>query len=565
MSNLKFSTHQDLVVSESKKVYKVLLVDDDQLVHKVSHTVINTMTFQHFELELISAYNAKEAKNYLMENNDVALAFVDVVMETADAGLKLVRTIREELDNHLIRLVIRTGQPNDAPQMDVVDQYDIDDYKEKTELTVQKLYTTIRTSIRSYIQLVELQHKCEETYRQMTTNHLTLLPNRLKLQEDLTQSDSKILVLIDIIGFSHINETNGFETGNKVLKGLAQFLDKSYAQEYHVYHFEADLFAILLPLFTQEELEVKISKMKNDIAHLSIVTENFNYYLETTIGVAFQGEKNMIQNAILALNDAKNSGRNQITYYRDDLKIITQIQDTHHWGGILKKALDNGEMIAYYQAICDTSTQKILRYEMLVRLRYNDKIYTPDKFLNAAQNSGQLFSIFQFMFSTAMQKVSQKKVHLSVNIGDIELSHPDLMTFINNILSEYKIDTSLISLEVLEYNSISQNPYIKERIHTLHQLGFTITIDDFGTRCSNFSQIENLPVTTIKIDGHYIKDILTNQNSRIVVETIQKYARAKGLKLIAEFVHSEEVYQKVKEMGIDYMQGDYLHEAQAMI
>lgn len=565
MSNLKFSTHQDLVVSESKKVYKVLLVDDDQLVHKVSHTVINTMTFQHFELELISAYNAKEAKNYLMENNDVALAFVDVVMETADAGLKLVRTIREELDNHLIRLVIRTGQPNDAPQMDVVDQYDIDDYKEKTELTVQKLYTTIRTSIRSYIQLVELQHKCEETYRQMTTNHLTLLPNRLKLQEDLTQSDSKILVLIDIIGFSHINETNGFETGNKVLKGLAQFLDKSYAQEYHVYHFEADLFAILLPLFTQEELEVKISKMKNDIAHLSIVTENFNYYLETTIGVAFQGEKNMIQNAILALNDAKNSGRNQITYYRDDLKIITQIQDTHHWGGILKKALDNGEMIAYYQAICDTSTQKILRYEMLVRLRYNDKIYTPDKFLNAAQNSGQLFSIFQFMFSTAMQKVSQKKVHLSVNIGDIELSHPDLMTFINNILSEYKIDTSLISLEVLEYNSISQNPYIKERIHTLHQLGFTITIDDFGTRCSNFSQIENLPVTTIKIDGRYIKDILTNQNSRIVVETIQKYARAKGLKLIAEFVHSEEVYQKVKEMGIDYMQGDYLHEAQAMI
>lgn len=565
MSNLKFSTHQDLVVSESKKVYKVLLVDDDQLVHKVSHTVINTMTFQHFELELISAYNAKEAKNYLMENNDVALAFVDVVMETADAGLKLVRTIREELDNHLIRLVIRTGQPNDAPQMDVVDQYDIDDYKEKTELTVQKLYTTIRTSIRSYIQLVELQHKCEETYRQMTTNHLTLLPNRLKLQEDLTQSDSKILVLIDIIGFSHINETNGFETGNKVLKGLAQFLDKSYAQEYHVYHFEADLFAILLPLFTQEELEVKISKMKNDIAHLSIVTENFNYYLETTIGVAFQGEKNMIQNAILALNDAKNSGRNQITYYRDDLKIITQIQDTHHWGGILKKALDNGEMIAYYQAICDTSTQKILRYEMLVRLRYNDKIYTPDKFLNAAQNSGQLFSIFQFMFSTAMQKVSQKKVHLSVNIGDIELSHPDLMTFINNILSEYKIDTSLISLEVLEYNSISQNPYIKERIHTLHQLGFTITIDDFGTRCSNFSQIENLPVTTIKIDGRYIKDILTNQNSIIVVETIQKYARAKGLKLIAEFVHSEEVYQKVKEMGIDYMQGDYLHEAQAMI
>ena len=564
MANLKFSKQKDPISESSKEVYKILLVDDDKLVHNVSHSVINNMTFQHFDLELISAYSAKEAKEYLLENDDVALAFVDVVMETADAGLQLVKSIREELGNHLIRLVIRTGQPNDAPQMDVVDQYDIDDYKEKTELTVQKLYTTIRTSIRSYIQLVELQKKYEETYRQMTTNHLTLLPNRVKLQEDLIKNDSNILVLIDIIGFSHINETNGFETGDKVLKGLADFLLKTYAEDYHIYHLEADLFALLLPLSTQDYLEEVISIIKKDISQFPIVTEDFDYFIDTTIGVAYQGEKNIIQKAVLALNDAKNSGRNQITYYSNELKIIKQIQDTHHWGSILKKSIENNEIIAYYQAISDTFTQEVLRYEMLVRLKHNGEIHTPHKFLDAAQNSGQLFNIFKFMFTTACKKVSQKKVHLSINIGDTELSHPDLMVFINKKLSQYTIDTSLISLEVLEYNSISQHQYIKERIIALHQLGFNITIDDFGTRCSNFSQIENLPVSTLKIDGQYIKDIHTNKNSMIVVETIQKYAKAKGLKLVAEYVHSEEVYETVKKMGIDYVQGDYLHEAQAM-
>ena len=564
MANLKFSRRKDPRVVSPKKVYKILLVDDDTLVHDVSQSVIHNMSFQHFDLDLISVYSAKEAKVYLEENNDVALAFIDVVMETPDAGLELVKTIREELDNHLIRLIIRTGQPNDAPQMDIVDQYDIDDYKEKTELTAQKLYTTIRTSIRSYIQLLDLQKKYEDTYRQMTTNHLTLLPNRVKLQEDLIENSSKILVLIDIIGFSHINETNGFETGDKVLKGLADFLQKKYAKYYQIYHLEADLFALLLPISTQDHIEEVIFMIKKDIAELHIITEDFDYFIDTTIGVAYQGEKNIIQKAVLALNDAKNSGRNQITYYSNDLKIIKQIQDTHHWGRILKKAIENNEIIAYYQAICDTLTKRVIKYEMLVRLQYNDEIHAPHKFLDAAQNSGQLFNIFKFMFTTACKKVRQEKIHLAINIGDVELSHPDLMVFIKKRLSQYAIDTSLISLEVLEHNSISQNPYVKERISALHQLGFNITIDDFGTRCSNFSQIENLPVTTLKIDGQYIKDINTNKNSMIVVETIQKYAKAKGLKLVAEFVHSEEVYETIKEMGIDYVQGDYLYQAQVM-
>ena len=564
MANLKFAEKQPVKTLSAKKTYKILLVDDDVLVHNVSNSVIGNMTFKNFNLDLISAYSAKEAKAYLEENDDVALAFIDVVMETPDAGLQLVKEIREDLNNHLIRLVIRTGQPNEAPQMDVVDQYDIDDYKEKTELTAQKLYTTIRTSIRSYIQLMELQKKYEETYRQMTTSRVTALPNRIKLQEDLIENDSKVLVLIDIIGFSLINETNGFETGDRVLRELADFLQLTYADHYEIYHLEADLFALLLPTSTTEHLEKTIAMIKKDIAKLHIVTEGSRHSIDTTIGVAHQGEKNIIQKAILALNDAKSNGGNQITYYSNDLKIIKNIQDTHHWGGILRSAIENSEILAYYQPICHTQTREIYKYEMLVRMKHKGEIHSPAKFLDAAQNSGQLFDIFKFMFTTACRQVSQKNIHLSINIGDMELSHPDLMLFIKSMLSEYPVVSSMISIEVLEYNSISDHPYIKERIMELHKRGFEIDIDDFGTRCSNFSQIENLPVSMLKIDGKYIKDIDSNENSMIVVETIQKYAKAKGLKLVAEFVHSEAVYQVIKKMGIEYAQGDYLYKAEPM-
>jgi EAL domain-containing protein (putative c-di-GMP-specific phosphodiesterase class I) len=128
-----------------------------------------------------------------------------------------------------------------------------------------------------------------------------------------------------------------------------------------------------------------------------------------------------------------------------------------------------------------------------------------------------------------------------------------------------QIDPSYIALEILEYNSISESDYIKEKILELHNLGFEITIDDFGTKCSNFAQIENLPVTIIKIDGQYIKNLDSSQNSKIIAATIKEFAHQKDIKVVAEFVHSKEVLEIVKELGIDYAQGFYLYEPEAEI
>lgn len=133
-----------------KKLWKLIIVDDEPEIHTATKLVLDDFEFEGVGLEFISAYTAKEAIDLIKIHADAAVMLLDVVMESDHAGLELVKTIREELNNHMIRIVLRTGQPGQAPERSVIIDYDINDYKQKTDLTSQKLFTTIYTAIRSY-------------------------------------------------------------------------------------------------------------------------------------------------------------------------------------------------------------------------------------------------------------------------------------------------------------------------------------------------------------------------------------------------------------------------------
>lgn len=130
--------------------WKILVVDDEPDVCALTRLCLKDFRFAERGLEILQAASAYEARNLLAQHKDIAVALIDIVMETDDAGLRLVEYIRQTLDNQLIRLIIRTGQPGIAPERFVIDHYDIDDYKDKTELTATRLYTTVRTAIKSY-------------------------------------------------------------------------------------------------------------------------------------------------------------------------------------------------------------------------------------------------------------------------------------------------------------------------------------------------------------------------------------------------------------------------------
>lgn len=153
------------MIEDAATPWKVLVVDDDDTVHQITRLVLKHLTFDNRPLQLIEAHSGSEAINIMAnEKDDIALAIIDVVMESDDAGFQLVKAIREDHGNHITRLVLRTGQPGIAPEEKVIQQYDINDYKEKTELTGIKLKTLIYSTLRSYrdIQTIEMQRRSLE-------------------------------------------------------------------------------------------------------------------------------------------------------------------------------------------------------------------------------------------------------------------------------------------------------------------------------------------------------------------------------------------------------------------
>ncbi len=136
--------------AEARLPWTVLVVDDDEQVHAMTRVLLRDFSFEGRSFEIVSAYSAAEAVPLLAERTDIPVALLDVVMETPDAGLQLVRHIREDLGNHHIRIILRTGQPGEAPERDVVLAHDINDYKSKSELTAQKLFTALVGAVRAW-------------------------------------------------------------------------------------------------------------------------------------------------------------------------------------------------------------------------------------------------------------------------------------------------------------------------------------------------------------------------------------------------------------------------------
>lgn len=155
--NFMFSSEDDGTVQQAGTagVWQVLVVDDDPDVHETTALALRNLTIDGRKLELVHAHSAGEALSVLSAQNDFAVILLDVVMESEDAGLKLVHRIRGELNNRLLRIILRTGQPGYAPEMDTIRDYDINDYKTKTELTRTRLFTSMTTAIRTYRQMRE--------------------------------------------------------------------------------------------------------------------------------------------------------------------------------------------------------------------------------------------------------------------------------------------------------------------------------------------------------------------------------------------------------------------------
>ncbi|MCC5880462.1 MAG: DUF3369 domain-containing protein [Idiomarina sp.] len=207
--------------------YRILIVDDDEEIHVITKMALNDFQLNQRGLQFVSAYSGEEAQQLLSEQHDFALVLLDVVMETDHAGLDVARWIRETLNNRLIRIVLRTGQPGQAPEEDIIARYEIDDYKEKTELTYRKLVTLMYSSLRAYRELCRiernrsaLEHIIKASAQLFSASSVRELSRGIleQLVVLMTHADTAAYCAVDGITAS------GAEPGNlQVLAGVGQY------------------------------------------------------------------------------------------------------------------------------------------------------------------------------------------------------------------------------------------------------------------------------------------------------------------------------------------------------
>lgn len=408
------------------------------------------------------------------------------------------------------------------------------------------------------------------TRKRIFTDPLTQLYNRNYLQEIIPslQLENYSLAMLDLDRFKNINDTYGHKTGDFILAQSSKIFKKSIGNNDILIRYGGEEF--LLFIYKDEtnisSLQVCESIIENISSHL-FQFDNNDIKMQVSIGIHENPvlEKNMneaIKVADKMLYIAKSEGRNRVVSFDEKLRTIVHSKDINY----VKQALAENRVVCYYQPIFDYKTNKIYKYEALVRIIDSDgSIISPFEFLPGLKHTNIHYKLTQRILSLVLDKFKNSTKSVSINLNFSDLINNDIENSIVTALKENRDLASRVSFEILESDEITDIKLFKKKIHLIHSLGSKISIDDFGSGYANFRTILDIEANYLKIDGSLIKNIDTNEKDFKVVKSIINFANEANMKTIAEFVHSKEVYNKLLTVDVDFLQGYYISEPRSEV
>ena len=410
-----------------------------------------------------------------------------------------------------------------------------------------------------------VQKKTKEISDKLYFDELTNLKNRYALQEDIKGSEFVSIALVDIDSFDDINELYGFSTGNLVLMETANIL-KEFSCKYNllVHRIHGDVFSV-----TDRKM-MGFSRYDQFITELSVLFKSrpivieeldIEIYIDVTLGISIAQEE-PLKTAGIALKKAKKSNQRYFVYH-NDLDRTEIIEESILWRDKIKYALKNKNVVPFYQPIFNRD-KEIVKYETLMRIKEvdknnNEKFLLPYLFLDVAIKTKQYLALSNQVISKTLENLDKTKRQISFNLSFKDILDNDFVESLdNNIDNITNINKERIVFEILESDHITDYSILDNFINKYRKQGIKIAIDDFGTGYSNFAHILKIKPDYIKIDGSLIKDINIDKNSYEMVKSIVEFSKALNIIIIAEYIHSEEVFDMVYELGVDEFQGFYL-------
>ncbi|MDG6777808.1 EAL domain-containing protein [Thiomicrorhabdus sp. zzn3] len=391
---------------------------------------------------------------------------------------------------------------------------------------------------------------------------LTELPNRLKLLDDTENNANGILIaLFNIDSFNEINAFYGMDVADKLLKLVAECL-QSWVKELpaNVYKLPVDEYALVLHAdWPPAQFERYIQGFLEKLSSQCFVVEGAEINITSTAGLASSAEfdgntSEVLIAADMALKRAKRE-RKPCLLYDPELNIKQGYKENQRSIKRLRSAMEEDRLQPFYQPIVNRLTLEVERYECLVRIvEESGEVISPYYFLDVSKKLKLYSQLTMRVIEKSLARFANESYEFSINLSIEDITDPVISSWILNKVQNCRFAERII-FEIVESEGIQNYDDVNHFIQKVKRYGVKIAIDDFGAGYSNFAYIMQLDVDYIKIDGSIIRDIHRNPSSQVITQTILDFARKLNIKTVAEFVSDEEVYQYVKELPVDSLQG----------
>ncbi len=380
------------------------------------------------------------------------------------------------------------------------------------------------------------------------------------------------LLVIDLDNFKLVNDSHGHAIGDRYLQMIANAMRQTLRPGDILGRYGGDEFVLLLPESGLEATNTVARRILECIsAQVLDLGDGGKVSGSVSIGMAIyplhaETPHDLFLFADNMMYKAKEGGKNEIGVPSED-EVAEVFRDVAHTTSLVVSAVNDGRIIPYFQPIMDLKENSIVAFEVLSRMVLDEERVEAGRFIEYAEKAGVIHRLDTIVLEKALAEMAARdfKGLLFVNLSPRALVVADFVRTLKRLVSEYGIDRSQVVFEITERDTVRSITVLEGLIRELKMDGFKLAIDDFGSGFSSFQYLRRFPVDFLKIEGDFIAHMLESDKDRAFVQTIGRLAADLGIKVVAEYVESEEVLTALQEMGIDLGQGYFIGRPKAAI
>lgn len=383
------------------------------------------------------------------------------------------------------------------------------------------------------------------------------------------ENETVAVMFLDVDDFRKINDGMGIIVGDELVQLFGQYLIDLIGDNVVISHFNSDIYCIgIYGPYGARSVETIYQSIKERLKKPFKLTGGQEIFITVSVGVAEFPEAasntlELINCAEIVMFKAKSMGKDKIQYF--DGAILNDFLQNVTIENKLKEAVFSQNFIMYFQPQFRTTDRELRGVEALIRWKDDTgDMISPAVFIPIAEKNGTIVPIGTWVIEESLKAYAgwRRKYHypliMSINISAIQYKQPDFIEKLVQILEKYQISPYEIELEITESILIDDFEEITQRLAVLRDIGIKISLDDFGTGFSSLSYLKGLPIDTLKIDKSFIDTVITDENTRIITESIIYMVKKLGFETIAEGVETEEQFKYLNEISCDIIQGYYL-------